>query len=57
MKMFFFNKRGDIELDELGKIILKVILLVLLIVIITVVISGEFSNQVDKIKGAFGLLS
>jgi len=49
-KFWLKNRKGDLELDQLGKIILGLILLIVLIVIITVVIRGEFSNQGDKLR-------
>ena len=51
------NRKADIELDELGKVILGVILLIILIVIVTVVIKGEFSEQTDGIKGMFSIFN
>lgn len=53
MKLLKKNKKGDLELDELGKIILGVIFLVVLIVIITVAIRGELFSQGEKIKDIF----
>lgn len=46
-------KKGDIELDELAKIILGLVLLIILIWIVTIVINGELSNQVQRVKDIF----
>ncbi len=47
------HKKGDLEIDEIGKVIIGLILLIILIVVITVVIRGEFSNQGSQIKDIF----
>jgi hypothetical protein len=49
-----FDKKGDLELDEIGKLIVGLILLVTLIVIVTIVINGELSNQGDKLGTVLG---
>lgn len=49
------NKKGDFELDQLGKLIIAAIVLILLIVIITVYIGGELGNQEDRITSIFNL--
>ncbi|MCA9460233.1 MAG: hypothetical protein KC550_06820 [Nanoarchaeota archaeon] len=49
------NKKGDLELDELGKLILGGILLLILIFIVAYVIKGEFGNQEGNLKGIFGI--
>lgn len=49
------NKKGDLELDELGKLILGGILLLLLIYIITVFLKGEFGSQKDDVKSIFDI--
>ena len=54
-KSLLKDKRGDLELDELGKVILGLIVLLILIVIVTVVIRGEFSSQEDKVEGMFDI--
>lgn len=56
IKYYLKNRKADLELDELGKLILGLILLVVLIVIVTVYIRGEFSNQGDSVKGVFETL-
>ncbi len=48
------NRKGDLELDQLGKLILAAVGLLILIVIVTVVINGELENQGEKVGGAFG---
>lgn len=55
--MFFKrNSKGDLELDELGKLLIGLVLLIVLVVIVTVYIGGEFGNQGDKIKDAFNFM-
>ncbi len=53
MNKLLKNKTGDLELDEIGKIILGLIVLVILIVIITVVIKGELFSQGERVKDIF----
>ncbi len=53
MKLFIRNKKGDLELDEIGKLILGGLLLLILIYIVGYVIKGEFSDQGDKVVGIF----
>ena len=48
------NKKADLELDEIIKIMLGVILLVILISIIWY-IKGEFSGQESSVKTAFDI--
>lgn len=48
-KFWLQNRKADLELDELGKIIIGLVLLLVLIAIVTVVIRGEFDNQGDKL--------
>ena len=55
-KFILVNKKGDLELDELGKLILGLILLIVLIVIITVYIRGDMSDQTDNVKNIFSNL-
>lgn len=47
------TKKADLELDQLGKLILAGLLLVIILAIITLIITGEFTNQLEKIKEAF----
>ena len=49
----FENKKGDIELDYVGKAILGAILLAILIFVVTMYIGGEFDTQVDRIRDVF----
>lgn len=49
------SKKGDLELDELGKLILGGILLLILIFIVAYVIKGEFGEQDGNIKGIFNI--
>ena len=55
VRFFIRNKKGDLELDEIGKLILGGLLLLILIYIIGYVISGEFSNQGDKVDDVFSI--
>lgn len=47
------DKTGDLELDQIGKLIIALVLLVVLIMIITFVISGGFSDQEEEIGNVF----
>jgi len=48
-------KKADLEMEQLGKLLLAIVGLVILIYIVTVVISGEFGSQSDKVKDVFNL--
>lgn len=48
--MKFVSKKGDLEWDQIGKVIIALVALIILIYIITQVIGGELGNQGDKIK-------
>ena len=54
--IFKINKKGDLELDELGKLILGLILLIILIVIVMVYIKNDMSSQADNVKSIFSNL-
>lgn len=49
------NKKGDLEWDEIGKLIIALVVLIIIIYIITMIIGGEFGTQGDKIKDAFSI--
>ena len=49
------NRKGDLELDELGKLILGILLLVILTVIVTVIIGGKLDEEGENVKGIFNL--
>ena len=49
------NKRGDFELDQLGKLILAAIVLILLITIVTIYIGGELDSQGSRISAVLDL--
>ena len=51
------DKRGDIELDQLGKLIIALVFLLVLIFIVTLVIGGEFGNQEEEIEGVFNIFN
>lgn len=53
IKCMWKCKKGDLEFDELGKLILGLILLLVLIVIVTVVIKGELWKGGEKLKDIF----
>jgi len=55
MKLIKKNKKGDLEIDELGKLILGLVLLIVLIIIISVYINGEFINQEKSVNSIFNL--
>jgi hypothetical protein len=46
-------KRGDLEFDELGKLILGLVLLVVLIIVVSVVIKGELWKGADRLRDVF----
>jgi len=54
-KILKYNKKGDLELDELGKLILGIILLIILIAIIWY-ISSDMSDQGNNVKTVFNNL-
>jgi t-SNARE complex subunit (syntaxin) len=49
------QKKADLELDELGKLIIGLVLLIVLIVIVTVVIKTELFNSGDKVLDVFSI--
>lgn len=51
--MFKNSKKADIEIDEVGKIIIGLVLLLILIAIITVVIKGELFSAGSRVLNAF----
>lgn len=51
--MTLINKKGDFELDQLGKLIIAAIVLILLVVIVSVYIGGELNSQEDKLNSIF----
>lgn len=53
MKLSKF-KKGDIELDEIGKVILALVLLLVLIGIV-MYIKGQFGAQGEEVEQAFNL--
>lgn len=53
MVFFKYNKKGDLEFDELGKLLIGLVLLIVLIVIVTVVINGNLSDQTSSLKTVF----
>ena len=54
-KTWLKNRNGDIELDQLGKLILGLIFFILLIYIVSVVIRGELEDQGDGLLDAFNI--
>ncbi len=50
------SKKGDWELDELGKVIFYLVVLIVIIAIIWLVIKGEFATQGDKAKDVFDMI-
>jgi len=50
-------KKGGIEMDQIGYLILGLILLIILIYIISSVISPELDSQGNKVKGIFDMFS
>lgn len=49
------KKKADLELDQIGKIILLGIALIILITIISVYISGELDVQAQRIQSIFNI--
>ncbi len=47
------NKKGDLEFDELGKLILMGMLLITLIVIVGFFLKDKLYEQLDKIETVF----
>lgn len=45
-----FSKKGSIELDQLGKLIIGLVLFLILIYIVTVILGGELGSQGTEIK-------
>ncbi len=43
------TKKGDLELDELGKLLIALVLIVILIYIVVYIIGGEFGSQGENI--------
>lgn len=54
-KFWLKNRKGDLELDQLGRLVIALFLLVIIIVIITVVIRGELNNQGQELKNVFSV--
>lgn len=50
---FSKNKKGALEMDELGKLIIGVILFIILIYIVSVLIGGEIGSQKDEVTDVF----
>ena len=48
-------RKGALEMDQLGKLLIGLIVLIILIVIVTVVIGGEFGSQGKGIADAFNI--
>lgn len=49
----YSKKKGDIEMDQLGKIIIVLVFLIILIYIVSIVIRGELDDQGEKARDAF----
>jgi hypothetical protein len=47
------NKKGALEMDELGKLILGLILFIILIYIVSIIIGGEIGAQKDDVTDVF----
>ncbi len=57
MKFIIKNKKGDLEIDEIGKLIIGLVLLIVLIAIVTIYIGGDLSDQSDSVVGAFDIFN
>ncbi len=47
------TRKGDLELDEIGKLLLALILLLILIAIVTLIFIPGFETQSSDLKGIF----
>lgn len=57
LKSSIYNsKKGAIEMDELGKLIIGLVLFLLLIYIVSVLIGGEIGAQKDEVSDVFSNL-
>ncbi len=50
---FSKNKKGGIEMDELGKLIIGLVLFIILIYIVSVLIGGELGSQKGEVTDVF----
>jgi hypothetical protein len=53
---FCISKKGAIELDELGKLIIGLVLFIILIYIVSVLVGGEIGSQKEEVTGVFSSL-
>ena len=56
LRYWLQNRKGDLEMDQLGKLIIGAIVLIILIYIVTVVIKGEFDDQGGNVENIFSSL-
>lgn len=54
-KKFFLikNKKADIELDQLGKLIIGIIVFIILLYFVSVFIGGKITQEDEAISGIF----
>jgi hypothetical protein len=50
---FSISKKGAIEMDELGKLIIGLVLFLVLIYIVSVMIGGEVGSQQEEVEDIF----
>lgn len=56
MLTLFRDKKGDLEWDQIGKILIALVALIILIYVITQVIGGELDTQGGKIADSVNFL-
>lgn len=58
-KLWFLNRRllkekkGDLELDQLGKLIIGLVIFLILLYFVAVFLGGKITDQEDDITGIF----
>lgn len=58
-KLWFLNRRllkekkGDLELDQLGKLIIGLVIFLILLYFVSIFLGGKISDQEDEITGIF----
>jgi hypothetical protein len=50
---FYNSKKGALEMDELGKLIIGLILFIILIYIVSLMIGGEIGAQKEEVTDVF----
>lgn len=50
------NKKGAIEFDELGKLIIGIVFIIVLLTIVGIIIKDRLFDQGDRVKEGFTLI-